>query len=259
MGRNALSANKPESQKRKSGIATIKVVEDNCKVTFQDDSVEFDTGKNSKKFPLEDMPKFPKLSEGEKDYFVVLNGDADSVDSIGPVEGVFPAKFVGFNLGRADEDKDPAPFEKDSKNEKWPSYLAMLAFFEIQSGPFKRVRIPYFLHYKFEESSSDAGMAAWKGDPENRKATRLHQLIEFCEKLGLTDEPIEWPDDGNILPELQERGLDDPKTVRIVVKNGYMDSILSSDGDEEEEEEEKPKAKAPAKKKLHHDEDEEDF
>lgn len=255
MGKNVLSGSKTETQKRKKGIATIKVVGEKCRVTFDDDAVEFDNGKNSKSFELDEMPKYPKLPEGSKSYFVVLNQDADTVESIGPVEGVFPAHLVDFN--RQDEDSDPAPLEKESTNEKWPPYQYFLAFFEITGGPYKKVKIPYFLHYKFEESSENPGETGWKGNPENRKATRLHQLIEFCEKLDLTDEPIKWPDDGNILPTLLERAEENPKSVKIVVKNGYIDSLLGDSSEEAEDEDEPTKAKAPVKKHApKHDEDE---
>lgn len=246
MAKNALNANKGSSEKRKRGIATIKVVGDKCKVTFTDDSVEFDNGTNSKIFKLENMPRPPKLSEGEKDYFVVLNQDADSVEVIGPVEGLFHARFKDFN--RENDDADPAPLEKDPANEKWKPYQYFLAFFEVTKGGFKGLEIPYFLHYKFEENNKEPGVVAWKGDPENRKATRLHQLIEFCEKLDLVSEPIEWPEDGNILPVLYERATEHPKEVKILIKNGYIDSLLSVDEDEEDDEESPKPAKKPAKK-----------
>lgn len=260
MGKNAFDSNKSESQKRHKGIATIKVTGEKARVTFEDDAVEFDNGKNYKSFDLDDMPKLPKLEEGSKDYFVILNPEADTVESIGPVEGLFQARFVEFNH---DEDEEPAPLDKESTNPKWPSYQYFLAFFEITKGAFKKIKIPYFLHYKFEESRNNPGFVAWKGDTENPKATRLHQLVEFCEKLHLADEPIEWPEDGNVLPAFQERAESNPVGVRILVKNGYIDSLLGAEDEEpeEDEEEEKPaksKAKPQAKHAPKHDADEDD-
>lgn len=225
--KNALKANKSESKKRVSGIATIKTGKDKARITFQDDNTQFDNGKNVKTFALDDLPRVPKLNpESEDDYFVVLNSDGDEVEVISPVEGVFQAQCV--DLSRPNEDDDPAPFEVTPKKEGWASYLAFLAFFEITNGTFKKIKIPYFLHYKFSESKEDEGFAAWMGDPENRKATRLHQLIEFCEKLDLVSDAIEWPEDGNILPELLNRILKNKKIVKIVVKNGYIDSLMTA-------------------------------
>lgn len=259
MSKNALGANKSASEKRKKGIATIKVGDEKCRVTFEDDSIEFDNGKNYKSFKLEDMVRPPKLSEGEKKYFVVLNPDGDSVESIGPVEGVFHAIFKDFN--RADDDSDPAPLEKEPSNPKWQPYQFFLAFFEITSGPYKGLQIPQFLHYKFEESKTDEGMTAWKGDPENPKATRLHELVDFCLKLDLVSEPIPWPDDGNVLPAFYEKATENPKPVKLVIKDGYISSLLSEDEDEEEEEEHaKAKAeKKPVKKTPRHDDEDDDL
>lgn len=235
--KNVLSANKTESKKRATGVATVKAGEAKVRVTFRNEDTWFDNGKNSKTFAYDDLPKTPKISpNSEEEYFVVLSPDKDEIQSFGPVEGVFTAKCV--DLSRPNADEDPAPYEVTPKNEKWEAYLAFNAYFEIQSGSFKKLQIPYFLHYKFEESKTDEGMTAWKGDPENRKATRLHQLIEFCEKLNLVAEPIEWPEDGNILPVLLDRILENNKIVKIVVKNGYIESLMSAHKDEDEDESE---------------------
>lgn len=256
--KNALGANKSESKKRTTGLATIKAGDNKVRITFQDEDTVFDNGKNVKTFAYDDLPKTPKFTADSKDndYFVVLSPDGDEIESIGPVEGVFTAKCI--DLSRPKEDEDPEPFEVSPKNEKWDPYQAFLAFFEIQSGPFKKVKIPYFLHYKFEESKTDAGFAAWKGDPENKKATRLAQIIEFCEKLDVVAEPIEWPEDGNVLPTLLDRILENNKTVKIVVKKGYIDSLMSAyDEKEETEEEETPKVKSKKPVRESSDDDDE--
>lgn len=256
--KNALSANKSESKKRTTGLATIKAGETKVRISFQDEETLFDNGKNVKAFAYDDLPKTPKLSNGSEDeYFVVLTSDGDEVESIGPVEGVFSARCL--DLSRPSEDDDPEPFEVSPKNEKWDPYQAFLAFFEIQSGPFKKVRIPYFLHYKFEESKENPGFAAWKGDPENKKATRLAQIIEFCEKLDVVAEPIEWPEDGNILPTLLDRILENNKTVKIVVKKGYIDSLMSAHNEEAEEEAEEETPKAKNKKPVREDKEEDEL
>src|SRR5581483_615729 len=249
--KNALSSNKSERKKRVAGVANIKGGDEKVRITFDNDEFVFDSGKNSKTLSYDDLPKIPKILPGsDDDYFVVLSSDRDTVQSIGPVEGVFSARCV--DLSRPKDDADPEPFEVNPKEGE--PYLAFNAFFEIQSGPFKKIRIPFFLHYKFEESRQFSGMAAWMdgNDVWKGRQTHLGRLKEFCERMEIVSEPIEWPEDGNILPVLLERLLENNKAVKIVVSNGYINSIVYSHRSDEqdenkieqiEQEEKKPKSR----------------
>lgn len=258
MSKNALGYKKPEQNKRVSGVASFKAGDTKVRVTFQDDDKEFANGSNTEKFALADLQKKLRSLEpnSEGDYFIVLSSDGDEIDSIGPVEALVKAKLVDFSRPDGDE-QDPRPIEKPTNyNGKEGSYQYFLAFFKVIAGEFKGNKVGKFLHYKFVDNGD--GQAVFLGDPSYAKATRLRELIEFCEKLGMVDEPIDWPEDGNILPVLLERGLAADKTVNLVIKNGYIDSIMSDkvsvSDDEEVDETPAPKKSA---KKVNVDEDDE--
>ena len=208
---NALEYSKNEA--RTKGIAAVTV--GNSKVR-----VEFADGKFDKKFPKDALPDVPTFGSGEEaeDFFVVINADKTEIESIGPVQGIFRARCVDFS--RPDgEDSDPAPYEKSGSDGKkeW-SYMAFNAFFQITKDRFKGVRIPKFFHYKFKDNGKS--YAKWDGSLESKNAKWLPVLVEFCEVMEIVNEPIEWPDDGNVLPELLRRLLANKKEVDIVVKNG---------------------------------------
>lgn len=233
------------------GPAKIVTGEKAAKITFVGENApEFDNGETSAKFDLADLPKTPRLPKNATGmYFVKLSRDKDEVLGIGPLEGMFDARVV--DLSRPQEDQDPAPYEIVPKDENWNPYLAFNAYWEILSGTFKGSRISQFFHYKFD--SDEDGMTIYDGQPNNPKAKWLPRLVEFCEKTGCVDDPIKWPDDGNILPVLLERILAEGRKVNIVVKNGYIDSLLSGDsygdfGDDEDVDvdDEFPKSKAKA-------------
>lgn len=256
-----------------SGLATIKTGEQFAMITFEDNSKTFDNGTAKKKIALSDLPKYPKLpTNTEKHYRVRLNKEGDAVDSIFPAEGHFNAKVIDMGR-RANEGDDPQPYEKvfGAGTPKESRHLEFYVTYKIVKGAMKGATAPYFLHYKFDDNGD--GQATFTGNPDNPKATRLQQLIEWCNKHGTIEEPITWPEDGNILPELLERAMDADREVEVIVKNGYIQDVLDlggyDDDAEPEDEEEKPKAKAKAapakagaaKKVARHgdDEDEDDL
>lgn len=247
------------------GLAAVKVGKSAVKITFEESGDSF-------KFTLDDLPSMPKLRpESEDTYMVVLSSDQDAIEKIGPAEGHFPAHCVDF--ARPEEDADPVPVEGTSNyNGKETKYLRFTAFWEIISGKYKGLIVPQFLRYKFAEDSD--GKVMWDGNPSNPKATHLPKLVDFCEKTGCFDSETdlgEWPDDGNILPELLNRILGRDKQVDLVIKKGYITDLLASDyedaDDDEEEEsskakkfkaEDAPKQKSYSTKKAKKAEDEEE-
>jgi hypothetical protein len=240
------------------GIGTVKAGKNKVRVIIHD-------GKSGEEvfngmFGFDDLPKIPKIEpeSGEHEFNIVLSGDKDCIEKLGPVEGHFLARFVDF--ARPDPDEMPTPVTKEKTNNKGEKYFVDEFYpeFEIIKGKFKGVRIRHWLHHLFQQDPDDLEMAAWKGDLSNPNAKWLPRLVDFCSKVGADFEnnPPAWPENGNLLPEILSRGLQANKIVDLTIKKGFISDILSADY--EEEEEEKPKSKkSPAKalKKQEVDED----
>lgn len=266
----ALGVKKNEYTKKLVGIVEVVTGEKVAKLTLVEDGKEFANGKTSITVNLKDLPKRPALAPNQKSpkqYRVRMNEDGDGVEALGPVRGMFKARAVDLGK-RPDKDSDPAPYEKvwnegkDNENR----HMEFFVVYEIIEGAFKTVQLPaYQLHYKFEEDPNEEGFTRFSGDPENPRATRLHQLVEWGQIHGnIWSEPIRWPDDGNILPELLERVLDADAEVNVVMDKGYIQGVQPVedyeavdpdaeavddllDGEDEEVEPVKIKSKAPAK------------
>lgn len=224
MAKNALKSK--TAQPKQYGLATVKVGKNSAKITFEESGESY-------KFSLDDIPSRPKLlPESEDTYMVVLTPDKDGVEKIGPAEGHFQAHCV--DMARPEEDADPVPVEVEREFKgKTVIQVKFTPIFEILTGKYKGLQIPHFLQYKFAEDED--GNAMWDGDPTNPKAVHLPRLVEFCEKTGCVESPIEWPEDGNILPELLSRIQKKDRTVDLVIKKGYIDSILASDYEDADE------------------------
>lgn len=234
-----------------SGIAVIKVGEQFARVTFEDGSKQFDNGTNTKKVAVADLPKLPKLQAGtENRFYTRLTKEGDEIETIFPAEGHFNAKVIDIAKGGGDK---PRPVEKvyGQGTPKESRYQVFFPIFKITKGAMKGAQGSYFLHYKFDDDGQ--GFACFVGNPENPKATRLMQLVDFCNKMHVVDEPITWPEDGNICPEILQRCLDNDVEVEIIVKDGFIDSLLALNNYGDDEEDEKP-----AKSKAADPDDEED-
>lgn len=227
LNKNALKYK--QSEARTYGLATVKVGKSKVKVTFKDgDSYTFPNDSDY-------LPKRPRLATDTEDiYMVVLTPDKDAIEKIGPSEGHVLAKVTDFS--RPDEDSDPEPIDAtyiDKKTHEESHYQKFTAFFTVQSGKYKGCVIPHFLRYKFADDGD--GYAMWNGNPSAPNAVHLPRLEEFCIKVGCVEEPIEWPEDGNILPELLRRALKADRTVELIIKDGYINTILSKEYEDADE------------------------
>jgi hypothetical protein len=238
--RMALGFKKNDFAKKLVGIVEIVTGDKKAKLTLVEDGKKFANGTDTITVDLASLPKRPVIKPGEKtprQYRVRMNPDGDGVEAITPVRGYFKARLVDLGK-RENKDADPAPYEKvwnegkDNENR----HMEFFAVYEIVEGAYRGVQLPaYQIHYKFEESPDEEGFTRFTGDPNNPKATRLHQLVEWGEYHGsIWSEPIRWPDDGNILPELLERVLDADTVVNLVMDKGYIQSIQPSEDDDED-------------------------
>jgi hypothetical protein len=235
------------NEARTYGLAKVRVRGDAVKVTFIDGGAPF-------KFHKDDLPKRPRLLDDSEDtYNVVLSADKDTIEKISPAEGRVTAHLLDF--WRPEEGADPEPADDTYETPEGKTIVRQkfVAVFEVTDGKYKGVTIPHFLKYLFEDDNN--GMVKFKGNPQARNAVHLPRLLDFCDKTGMVEEPMEWPEDGNVLPALLERGLNADRTVELIIKKGFVAEILAADYEEAEDEEpeevkpapKKPVAKAAAK------------
>jgi hypothetical protein len=241
-----------EFKKRWVGIVEVKTGEKVAQFTSVDtykdrDSGKdilktFDNGTTVLKLNLTDLPKDAKriLKPGMKDarkFRIRLNQDGDELENIGPVSGMFSAHLD--YIGPAKEGQDPAPYEKffHKGQSDENSHLEFFASYKVTEGLFKGVDLPaYFLHYKFEgipEGEEDEGMTRFD-TVDTPQASQLHRLQDWAEVHGnILDDPIVWPEDGNILTTLQERAMDADREVSVYIEKGYIKSIQAKENYEE--------------------------
>jgi hypothetical protein len=154
-------------------------------------------------------------------WFVSLNSDGKKVYSIRPVKGVFKVRVRKL---AADEDKEPAPKTNNTFDTPYDYWTPIL---EIVDGKEKGMQIPLILRYWFEETVEDGeNVVALEFHPKSPKHGPM--LSDFLNEFGVWDYgKMKYKD--NILPEIQKRLLSAKKVVQVVVKDGWIDSILGSD------------------------------
>lgn len=204
------------------GIGRAKLMEDGS-LKIKDE----ETG-DLLKFAPDKIPDYvKKLELGGGKFAFALNGKKDQVYSLHPAEGAFLAKFDSFQTGK--DEKLPTPHHQTgpAKNAQGQTYQkdywTFQALCRIIEGPFDGIIIPYFLRYDPFYAAEDAGKQV-----VGIKLTKHgERLMEFMDTVGVKDS-LPWSD--NILPDLMKRILKADRKFRIVVKKGYIDSVLSEEG-----------------------------
>lgn len=266
---NALGR-KPESESRQyatKGLAVVKCGKEFARIEFvgkdrQGNDLLWDNGETTKKFRSEELPDtfvFEPNTEGE--YYVCTSYDKTAVFAIGPWEGTFSAKVKDFS--RPEKDADPAPFLQegvDKRTKKPYSGLWFKVFWVVtdEDSEFDGVILPQKHVYQSEtsgvEEDEDTGQARWRGQSDSPKAVWQPRLEKFLEAHDAVNKEINWPEDGNILPEILRRVKSAPvKVHRVKVEKGEVVGFADTKGKRhveeniDEELEEAPKAKRSVK------------
>lgn len=210
---------KESGSKGDNGIAALTWSDTKCKIEFE----ELDT---VYKVLREDLPEYAQ--EWSLDAaFVTMNGDNETVFSMRPVSGVFTVRTTGFSR-QGDADEPPAPQQRTGK---YGVYYTFNALLEIVKGKFQGAIYPFYLYYKFADYDGVVGI---KGDGASSM-----KLMDYLDCVGVWEEgEIEFDD--NILPILEKRIKKAKKQFQIVVKKGYIESVLEVEIEGGDEEDEKP-------------------
>lgn len=185
------------------------------------------------------MPKVPAKIHEEDEYFVELVLD-DSGNGVEKVYSIRPSRWsdelmlvVDMTRPGMDEANPPAAYGPDTYGR-----MKINAFLAFQEGEFKGVRVPYNLLDKFQnDGHGEVGFAFTQDTLDLPNASRIREFFEFYDGLmGVLDDPIEWPDDGNPYPELLDRIKANKRYVRTSGKEGRVIDIYPDRKHKEEPE-----------------------
>jgi hypothetical protein len=253
------------TSKRMTGAANFVAAEGKVKFTFlpkegndKYPQPTFMGGKTSMTFDAKELPvQLP--NETEDVVVITTNGDGDKIEVIAPFEGTYTAKFVSFSRPNGEGTapiwtEEQRTFSEGGKSREY-TVLKFTAYFELTKHRlFKGVKIPFFLRYMFQDRGD--GKAGWAFVTQNGKAKKSvngQKLMDFCERLNCVNEDIVWPEDGNILPELEKRALAFGKPVKVVLSGGWMSDFTRVSTFSEEDE--APKEKEELMKELGYEEE----
>jgi hypothetical protein len=194
-------------------------------------------GKEPITLQREDCPKSLKAGT----FFVGLNGEADSMTSIGPWEGTLKAKFKNF-AAKKDEMPSPRqvaakPVNFEGKSFTVSEHLEFTPIFEITQDEFKGMTATGFFWYTFAEDED--GHVKMKGGGKQYDRTE-----SFMDATGLSNLDLDFKE--NLLPMFQKRLLKEGREVMLNIKRGYIESLMEvpsygedDDAWDEDDEEEK--------------------
>jgi hypothetical protein len=231
---------KESGGKGDSGVANLTWSDTKCKIAFE----ELDT---VYKVMREDLPEFAQ--EWNLDSaFVTMSGDNEEVFSIRPLSGVFTVRTNGFSRQGGNEDEPPAPQQRTGK---FGIYYTFNALLQIIKGKYAGAIYPLYLYYKFADCDGVVGI---KGDGASSM-----KLMDYLDVSGAWDSgELEYDD--NILPELEKRIKRAKKQFQVVVKKGYIESVLEVEVESDEPEEDEIVDElmgTPKKKKVEEEENDE--
>lgn len=184
------------------------------------------------KFNLEDLPKFPQLPADTTipECQVVLDKD-DKIVAIGPYNGSYKGKAIDLGPKTPDGSKPMSRTKmKNDKNKPGKQYpdssfwcIYQITDHETDGGLFLGSTPYMFLKDKFYQREDD-GMTGVKGDQE-RTNTHATRLMDWGEVHHLWNDDIEWPADGNVLPELLRRLQASGEEVLLIFRKGMVNEV----------------------------------
>jgi hypothetical protein len=168
-----------------------------------------------------------KLSEQEEkmkpfiragNWYVNLNSEKNKVYGIRPLTGIFKMQFLKI---AASEDKEPAPRTNTQYKDPFDEWTVIL---RILDGDEKGMEVPINLRYWFVEEVKDGkSIVGYEFHPKS--PDHMPRLMSFCDYFGVWDYgEMKYSD--NILPEIQKRCLTAKKSVKVMMKNGWVDSFI---------------------------------
>lgn len=186
----------------------------------------------SYKFNFTDLPEFPKLPEDTTipECQVVYDNREGKIVGIGPYNGSVKGKPVDLGPKTPDGSKPMSRIQdKPNKQKPGTTYkdVSFWCIYQItdadtDGGLWVGGKGFHFLKDKFYERGD--GNTDIIGDTEKTN-TWAARLRDWGTQLGLWNEDIPWPADGNVLPELLRRIQEKPIEVLLIYKQGSVQEI----------------------------------
>ncbi len=190
------------------------------------------------------------------DVYVLVDTKNKKAISINPWEGTFDAICYELGSTKTGRDENNRPMfdllsmEETGYNKDIRKFWAAYEILDDPefAGIFKGAKPRYHLQMALVDDGH--GMAGADGGAYYKgKMTKTGQFLEWTATHEI-DQDMEWPADGNPLPELETRILALNKPVRIHVERGWISRISKARGASvrvvaEEEPTEKPGVKDP--------------
>lgn len=186
----------------------------------------------SYKFDFADLPDFPKLPEDAviEECQVVYDNKNDKIIGIGPYNGSFRGKAIDLGPKTPDGSAPMSRIQnKPDKKHPGKSYkdvnfwaIYQVTDKEIDGGLWLGAKGFCFLKDKFYNRGD--GFVDIIGDSEKAN-THATKLREWGDQHHLWEEDIQWPADGNVLPELLRRLQERGDEVLLIFKKGMINEV----------------------------------
>lgn len=148
--------------------------------------------------------------------YASLSGDNETLLGVRPLNGIFRAICLGFQA--QNEGDSPKPIEKEGK---YGIYMGCIPMFKIVKGPWAESLVPAWYIYRLAETE-DGNTAI----PSGRNGDRL---TDFLTVTGVMDFG-ELPFTDNELVEWDKRIKQAKKPLQIILKGGFLDTVIAYDG-----------------------------
>lgn len=202
------------------GKAKVQVKGDRVRVLLHEVTKDNEEIEHEAILNKEDCPEQVKPGM----WYVSLSSDKKKMYNLHPINGMFTVHVLKFT---AKKDEQPAPrVHTGSQYGDWYSFTPILEFLDEDV---KGMTVGYDLPYNFtpveEEVKGEKNKVVGISHP---KSKYTEKLTDFLEVTGVWEAgPMKWLD--NLCPKLEQRMLRKDAHFKIIMKNGFVDTIYGED------------------------------
>lgn len=208
--------------------SSIQVGAEAVRITVLDDNGN--PTEDSIKVNIEDMPIKPRMpAKGTfiPNCVVFAEWNKPKVVAVNPWEGRFEA--IAYDLGPKSDDGDFPVYTVEEMQGDNGTYVRKKFWcaYEIQKdlefdGLWVGSTPRYHLQHRVQKSED--GMVELDGNAANPNSTRIRQFANWTAAQQI-DQDMQWPEDGNALPEFLRRLKANSKPVTITIDKGFIQTV----------------------------------